>query len=47
MSGSHSVYGTNALLTVLLVLVEKILIQHPPGNIEINDKINPKVVYSV
>lgn len=36
MSGSHPVYGTNSLLTVLLVLVEKILIQHPPGNAKIN-----------
>lgn len=47
MSGSHPVYGTNSLLTVLLVLVEKILIQHPPGNAKINYKINPKMVYSV
>lgn len=46
MSSSLPVYGTNSLLTALLVLVEKTLIQHSPGNTKINDKINPKVVYS-
>lgn len=47
MSGFNPVCGTNSLLTVLLVLVEIILIQHPPGNTKTNGEINLKVVYSV
>lgn len=47
MSGFNPVCGTNSLLTALLVLVEIILIQHPPGNTKTNGEINLEVVYSV